>query len=344
MKPRPARIVQRRPAFTLLELLTVIAIIGVLVALLLPAVQAARESARLTQCQNNLRQIGLAAIQFEAAQTAFPPARLRAQNDTPEEQCESTQPSWFARILPYVEQAGAATQWNLNAPFEEHPEELREFASPLFVCPTRRTIEDARIDSGSVEEVIVYPCGCMSSQMVQLFGGIVGDYGGNHGDLASGAYGLPTDYWRGGNGTGVIVSSRPVCRDGLPTGWHDKIRHKDLVDGASNTLLAGEMHVPADRLAQVPENGPLYNGKDLPAYARLGGPGFAIGRGPEDRTVSAMSFGSWHVGVCPFVAADGSIQLIDPNIDSMAMRALCHRFDGAGAPIESGPLDIPGVL
>ena len=71
---------RRWPGFTLVELLVVIAIIGILVALLIPAVQAARESARATQCRNNLRQIGLATLQLHDAQQVFPPAPIDGQN------------------------------------------------------------------------------------------------------------------------------------------------------------------------------------------------------------------------------------------------------------------------
>jgi prepilin-type N-terminal cleavage/methylation domain-containing protein len=321
----------RSTAFTLVELLVVIAIIGLLVGLLLPAAQAAREASRRTDCFSRLRQIGLATINYHDAVGAFPPARLRSRAwDWEDETCESSQPSWLVRIMPHLEQAAAAKDWKLYQRFESHAAELREAAPTVFSCPSRRSANDGVIPSQTVEMEVTYACGCMGSEMVDLVSGAVGDYAGNHGDYTGGSYGQLTDYWRGGNGTGVIISSRPKCRDGQPAGWLDKVRYKDIVDGGSNTFLAGEMHIPQDRLAQVPENGPMYNGKDLTAFARIGGPSIPIARGPEDDWLPNMGFGSWHQGVCPFALADGSVRPVDNEIDTVALQSLCHRSDGEG--------------
>jgi prepilin-type N-terminal cleavage/methylation domain-containing protein len=330
---RPAR----SRAFTLVELLVVIAIIGVLIALLIPAVQAARESARATQCRNHLRQIGLATLLFHESHQAFPPARLQSR-DPDTYVCETTQPTWLVRILPYLEESSQYSRWNLYAPFEHHPREVREFIPAVYVCPTRRSIDQALANAGAVEQTVTYPCGCSGTILIDLISGAVGDYAGNHGDYTGGSKGEITDYYLGGNGTGVIISSRPICRGELPSGWLDKVRHKDLLDGASKTFLAGEMHVPAGRLAEVPENGPIYNGVDLPAFARIGGPGIALARGPEDVSVPIIGFGSWHAGVCPFVFADGSVRSIDNYIDPQLLRVHCHRDDG-GESGESAEAD-----
>src|SRR6188474_719745 len=92
-----------RRAFTLIELLVVIAIIGILIALLLPAVQQAREAARRSQCQNNLKQIALAIHNFEDSKKTLPSSRLGPQHAT-----------WFVQILPYMEQSNLYAMWDLT--------------------------------------------------------------------------------------------------------------------------------------------------------------------------------------------------------------------------------------
>src|SRR6201988_3028453 len=87
-------------AFTLVELLVVIAIIGILVALLLPAIQAAREAARRTKCVNNLKNIGLACLNYESSKKSYPPSSTIADD------VNTNGLSWHVLILPYVEEGG----------------------------------------------------------------------------------------------------------------------------------------------------------------------------------------------------------------------------------------------
>src|SRR5687767_13667910 len=96
-----------RPGFTLVELLVVIAIIGVLVALLLPAVQAAREAARRAQCQSNIKQLGLALLNYHAGRNTFPASiNFPAGAGIPWNPSISTThgPNWVIAILPFIEQ------------------------------------------------------------------------------------------------------------------------------------------------------------------------------------------------------------------------------------------------
>lgn len=329
-----------RSGFTLVELLVVIAIVGSLIALLLPAVQAARESARTAECHNNLRQIALATLNYEHAMKVFPPARLRSRDDWGDHKgCESTQPSWMVRILPFIESSNAYSRWNLYESFEFHDDATREMVGSVFVCPSRRTVEQARIESAEVEMEFTYGCGCSGSEIVTLTGGAVTDYGGNHGDFTGGSDDWMYAYWRGGNGTGVIISSEPVCGESGPINWENRISHKDIVDGVSNTFLVGEMHIPFGRLAQVPENGPMYNGRDLPAFARIGGPEVPLARGPHDNSVPVIGFGSWHPDSCPFALADGSVRSLDNFTDSRVLQQLCRREDDARPLWEGTPED-----
>ena len=102
-----------RPGFTLVELLVVIAIIGILVSLLLPAVQAARESGRQTQCKNNLKQIGLAVLNYEGAHKFLPPSGAVAPGNTFVPR-SGLQFSWLVYILPQMEQGGLYQNINWN--------------------------------------------------------------------------------------------------------------------------------------------------------------------------------------------------------------------------------------
>ena len=99
----------RRRGFTLIELLVVIAIIGVLIALLLPAVQAAREAARRTQCVNNLKQIGLALQNYESTNSCFPPGTIATG-----EPGNTFVVNWAIAILPYLEQQPLYNAYNFN--------------------------------------------------------------------------------------------------------------------------------------------------------------------------------------------------------------------------------------
>lgn len=129
--------------FTLVELLVVIAIIGILIAMLLPAVQTVREAARRTHCLNNLRQIGLATMMFHDANNAFPPARTAQSNQVLPLLAANGPESWFARILPFMEQNNLYREWDFTQPYEDQPNVALATPIDLFMCPSRRTADNA---------------------------------------------------------------------------------------------------------------------------------------------------------------------------------------------------------
>ncbi len=165
-----------------------------------------------------------------------------------------------------------------------------------------------------------------TTQLVDVEGAL-SDYAGNHGDLTPGAVGAPTDFYYGGNGTGVIISVRPTCKDGLAIAPLDRIRMASILDGTSNTFLFGEKFVPQHGVGQFPEDSPAYDGDHLPASARLAGPGLRVAHSPTDVLADMFSFGSWHPAGVHFAMVDGSVRLLDPQIDTKLLGNLANRRD-----------------
>lgn len=325
-----------RLGFTLIELLVVIGIIGMLVALLLPAVQAAREAARRTDCMNRVRQLALATQMHHDSMNYFPPARYEARPDAaPADKCGLESPTWLARVMPYIEQSALGEQWDFTTPWHQHPESVRTVVPDIFLCPSRRA-GTRPIASRSLRTTVTgggssLPCGCpippRPVDVTMDVEGALSDYAGNHGDLTPGASGAPTDFYYGGNGTGVIISVRPNCQDGTAVNPLDRIRMASVSDGTSNTFLFGEKFVPIAMLEQFPFDSPAYDGDHLPASCRLAGPGLRLANGPNDVLADMFSFGSWHPsGVC-FALVDGSVRFYSSNTDTIILGSLANRQD-----------------
>jgi prepilin-type N-terminal cleavage/methylation domain-containing protein/prepilin-type processing-associated H-X9-DG protein len=339
------RLCQRRAntrgGFTLIELLVVIAIIAVLVGLLLPAVQRARSAARMSQCSNNLKQIVLGLHNFHDSRQRFPPARLILYRKAPVLDMSGgepglDEPSWLAHLLPYIEQRSLASQWNLYQPYATHSAQSRAFVVPTYICPERRGA--SRAVTANLTRDIIAPCGCVVGRQ-NVPGGMVSDYVGNHGDPSPGSFGRDTDFYWGGRGTGVIISSRPKLApkkdpldpDEQPVileGWEDSVAFSDIRDGTSNTLMVGESHIPKGEELAAPYDGPAFLGRYLTHFTRIGGPGVPMAHHSGDQRAGMYSFGSAHTGQVNFAWVDGSVKPLSTSINTQVLASLCNRSDG----------------
>jgi prepilin-type N-terminal cleavage/methylation domain-containing protein/prepilin-type processing-associated H-X9-DG protein len=296
---------QARHGFTLVELLVVIAIIGVLVSLLLPAVQFARESARRTQCGNNLKQMGVAVHQFADIRKTLPSSRLGPQHAT-----------WMVQILPQMEQDILYSQWSISDPYYLQTDAARKTHVTSYSCPTRRAglfSTQFEISSTGIPDTQQYP-------------GILGDYAGNGGQFA-----------------GSIVDN-PLCRGAMCSADSQVVSNKvvksdpqtclgDFHDGTSHTMLVGEKHVPKEKYGQSGPSwgdGAIYNGDFPRNYSRIAGlPKFNLGSGPFDLSGPwHCKFGSDHPGVCQFVFTDGHVAALGNMTDMIVLNRLAVRDDG----------------
>jgi prepilin-type N-terminal cleavage/methylation domain-containing protein len=117
-----------RRGFTLVELLVVIAIISILMGLLMPAVQKAREAAARISCANNLHQLGLAMHHYENNYEVLPPSRLKEGYAT-----------WAVLILPFIEQDNLYNRWNLKRTYYDQIDPARLTSVRIYFCPSRRS-------------------------------------------------------------------------------------------------------------------------------------------------------------------------------------------------------------
>ncbi|WP_437229633.1 DUF1559 domain-containing protein [Planctomicrobium sp. SH661] len=202
--------------FTLIELLVVIAIIAVLIALLLPAVQQAREAARRSQCNNNLKQLGLALHNYHDVHNTFPPGtRFCFRGASPDWGM-----SFWISILPYIEQAPLYNQLDLNV-------------APGFPAAGGNFNQLG----GAIPPVGVCPSSPLPSSISMTVGGVTKNFFvASYAGISGVATGPATFDWAAQSATGA---SGIASRSGIlvPNG---KVSMRDIVDGTSNTIIVGE--------------------------------------------------------------------------------------------------------
>jgi prepilin-type N-terminal cleavage/methylation domain-containing protein len=219
-----------RRGFTIIELLIVITIIGILIGLLLPAIQAAREAARKAQCQNNLRQLGLALQNYHASCRLFPPAINLPANEF-EATTNKWKENWVITLLPYMEQNPLHDQFDLTKPISDPANRIpRGQKLPFMLCPT---------DTGSD---VLYGNASEGDNWAR------GNYAAN-GSIAENELGTLTlpppgvapSYTQNGINWGL-----PWVRGVM--GCNASLRAADIKDGLSNTILLAEIRIGVSAL------------------------------------------------------------------------------------------------
>ena len=328
--------------FTLIELLVVITIIGILIALLLPAVQAAREAARRTQCGNNLKQLGLAMLTHEQSMGRFPSGGWHDNwVGNPDRPSDKRQPgSWVYSILPQLEQKplhDLGADGNPDAVLNPAAI-LQSVQTPLTVtnCPSRRS-------------AIAYPTldwwgNPYTPRNTNAAVGNTGhtDYAANAGDqyqsfdpigtssvpssLAQEAAWFRSGSWPPNDGyvrscTGIVY----VCSE---------VQMASITDGTSNTYMIGEKYLDPLNYAAGRDGGDnecMYSGDDNDNQRVTYYNGVTPSTVPiEDRSgyAAGEQFGSAHSNICQFALCDGSVRAVSYSINAETHRRLGNRKDG----------------
>lgn len=319
-----------RHAFTLVELLVVIAIIGLLIGMLLPAVQAARETANRQQCQNNLKQIGLALQSYHDANRVFPSGYIDYNTNPLVTPDGDVGPGWgwASLILPYMEQSSVSNQINYNQRVGMGVNAAVSLVSlPVFQCPSDPYREAIPIYDSTFSTPIANVAhgnyvGC--SGWIECFNGATGNIvpGDWADDIPNGVYGP--------GGRGVF--------------WRNsRTRIADVIDGTTNTIMAGERsgnHSPSTWTGAVPGGrcpawmatvppvpnspppSPAYDNADFGEALVLAHCNLTHVPNVDIPIFDPDTFYSLHPTGTNFLLCDGSGRFISSNVDGYVYQAM----------------------
>lgn len=320
MNPTPLRCRTSR-GMTLIELLVVITIIGVLMGLLLPAVQAAREAGRRTRCQNNLKQLGLAMENHHSAIRRYPSNGWGyLWIGVPDRGTGKNQPGgWIYNILPYLERNDLRELGRDLGPAEQSQAlgQLMTVPLSLLSCPTRGApgLSPAR-------PTLIPRNAPWVAQVAKT------DYAVNEGDFITDTREGPLSLQEGD-------SSKYAWKDtSKATGicfQRSELPAASIKDGLSQTYLIGEKYISRggyDSYEDLGYDQSLYSGVDVDLNRWVLGP-----PKPHGMEADIRAFGSAHTSACHFVFCDGSVQAISYQINPEVHRRLGNRKDSL--PIDS---------
>lgn len=307
---------RHRLGFTLVELLVVIAIIGILVALLLPAIQAAREAARRSQCSNNLKQIGLGLQNYHDTYRVYPSGGFSQRPGV----------AWTVCVLPFLEQQTLYNQFDLNYTFTEAVNANAVLTVvPSYFCPSGVAATlisgDATNDkyNGTVAPTLHYMA-------------VHGPKGTN--TLVPGNPAYPVDAACPA-GHGGCANSGIMFRD-------SRTRMADVVDGTTNTFLIGELSWKNANNWRVWTRGWCAAGAAPPVVAGANNAATSAGRNVvyainvqpyTANNFNDASFGSNHPGGTHFLLADASVRFVSDAVNMAVYMAAASRDQQDQAPL-----------
>ena len=355
---------RKRPAFTLVELLVVIAIIGILVALLLPAIQAAREAARRTKCVNQLKNIGLACLNYESSNKTYPTGSTFALDKNGQVYASASGLGWPVLILPYMEESGVSQEslsiWDkmlttrgYQDAYHGDMDPINQMMLPSYLCPSDGELPNQEEKYGSTASA--------KARKPMSYAGVTGSYWSRWGNAPtaskeSGKYCIwgsqnPNDLLGPNNFDGLMIQHWPVSI-------------KQATDGTSKTLLVGERTYQirawmigayssgqqdppnSGRGSSASPNGPQpttawFACKNVNDVALLNHDPYTNTYRGHDNTLgdrpqvpagtpntihcNDLPFGSFHPGGVNFAFGDGSVDFLNDNLDVKLYLAMASR-------------------